>query len=350
MCYYSPQLYLLPDSARKLDLSFDGAAEMLEILATVKHKEHKGLYRVARAQPGLIRGLLGVSGHDYHEFTTEGVLLPDTFLRLEWHCFMKLFSMAEIDGKFLESAEYLTYQALKETDREHRHEEYVRDYEKYRHLKIQQWTRGFCDNERAMYNKATEIVEIFMKREVDAIYRQIEKDSVKERVREVRHEQQRIHEGTALLTEDVYFWTEDTILDSLYEHYTTALINKMLEIPECRKGLLQYSGFLKAQSRHMHIENTLKSGKEEWFTEFYTSARKSEKGAIPLGGVKAATTIQKRTRGVLGRKKAKKVFMKTYVKMFDSQANAAYYQNVRTGESSWTRPLMTHHLFKKANW
>lgn len=323
---------------------------MLSTLATVKHKEHKGLYRLTRAQPGIIRNLLGVGGRDYHEFTTEGVLLPDIFLHLEWHCFLKIFHAAENNGKFYESAEYQTYQALKEIDREHRHEEYIQDYEKYRILKIRQWTRAFCDNERAMYHKATEIVEVFMKREIELIYKQIERNAVKERVKEVRHDQQRIHEGTTLLTEDVCFWTEDDVLESLYEHYTTSLINKMLEIPECRKGLLQYSGHLKTQSRHMHIENNTKIGKEEWFTEFFTEARNSEKGAIPMNGAKSAVVIQKRMRGVLGRKKAKKVFMQTYVKMFDSYANAAYYQNVRTGESSWTRPLMTRHLFKKANW
>jgi hypothetical protein len=75
-----------------------------------------------------------------------------------------------------------------------------------------------------------------------------------------------------------------------------------------------------------------------------------EKGAMPLGAAKSVVVIQRHMRGVLGRKKAKRVFMKVYSKLFDPQARAPYYLNNKTGESSWTRPLMTHHLYKKSNW
>lgn len=91
-------------------------------------------------------------------------------------------------------------------------------------------------------------------------------------------------------------------------------------------------------------------GKEEWFTEFYKGARQGEKGAIPLHGASAVVVIQRHMRGVLGRKKARKVFMQVYVKMFDSHAKAPFYQNTRTGESSWTRPRMTHYLYHRSNW
>ena len=59
-----------------------------------------GLYRLCKAKAGLMRGLLGVSGQEYYEFTTEGVLAPDTFQHLEWHCFKELFDSVERDSRF----------------------------------------------------------------------------------------------------------------------------------------------------------------------------------------------------------------------------------------------------------
>ena len=323
---------------------------MVRVLKIIKHRDYQGLYRLAKAKPGLVRGLFGVSGQDYYEFTTEGVLLPGVFLNLEWHCFMTIFKTLESDSKFKSSPEYTTYLTLKEEDQAHKHEELIKDYEKYRLMKIQQWTRGFQVQERSMFDKAGEIVDVFMNREIEKIYRQVEKEQVRKRVAEIRHEQQSIHEATAMLAEDAFFWVEDNILDSLFDHYTTSLINKMLEIPECRKGLLQYSGFLKTQSRHMQIDHSVKTGKEEWFTEFYKNARKSEKGALPLDSLKSVITIQRRVRGILQRKKVRKLFMKTYVKMYDPTANAAFYKNQKTGEVSWSRPAMTKHLYHKSNW
>lgn len=346
------QLFCEEDSPRLLDMTFSGAETIHDTLLAMKHKEHKGLYRPARAPAGIIRNILGVQGKDYYEFTTEGVLSPEIFHHLEWHCFLKVFTALDADARFKESAEQVKYSQLAAVDKAHRQEELVKDYERYRRLLIQQWTRGFCSEEKAMFDKAGEIVDVFMKREIDLIYRTIEKKSVAERVLEIRNIEQSAHESTTLLTEDASFWCEDTILDDLYEHYTTALINKMLEMPDMRKGLLQYSGILKAQSRHMHIDAAPlgKNGKEEWFAEFYSDARKSEKGALPLNASTAVVVIQRHMRGVLGRKKARKVFMQRYVKLFDSSAGCAYYQNVKTGESSWERPHMTRHLYHKSNW
>lgn len=222
-----------------------------------------GLYRTAKATAGFVRGLLGVSGQDYYEFTTEGVLPPDVFQHLEWHLFLTLFQAVEMDpeGRFKNSAEYTTYCTLQEEERAHRQEEFVQDYARYRLLTIQQWTRGFCEQERAMYARAGEIVEVFMKREVDAIYKRIELEEVHRRRVELRHREQAVYEAETLLVEDVYYWVEDNVLNGVYEHYTTSLINKMLELPELRKGLLQYGGFLKAQSRHMHLSANASTGK-----------------------------------------------------------------------------------------
>lgn len=181
------QLYCTPDSARHLDMTFPLAERITQIHQAVKHRGHKGLYRKTRATAGMIRNLIGIQGRDYFEFTTEGVLPPDVFHQLEWHCFMKVFTAVENDMRFKRSNEYSMYAQLHVVDKSHRQEELVKDYERYRLMLIQQWTRGFCLEEKALMDKATEIVDVYMKREIDLIYRTVEKQSVRERVQEVRH-------------------------------------------------------------------------------------------------------------------------------------------------------------------
>jgi hypothetical protein len=166
------------------------------------------LYRRAKAPAGFVRGLLGVSGADYYEFTTEGVLPPDVFQHLEWHCFCMLFHAIDGDVRFKESAEYAQFKQFQAAEREHRHEEFVTEYEKYRLMTVQQWTRTFCEHERAMYLKACEIVDVFLRREVDVVYKQIERQEVHRRRVELRHIEQATHETETMLVEDVYSWEQ----------------------------------------------------------------------------------------------------------------------------------------------
>lgn len=136
----------------------------------------------------------------------------------------------------------------------------MKDYERYRLMAIQQWTRGFCAAEKAMFDKASEIVDVFLRRECEVIYRKIEAEEVKRRVVELRHTEQSVYEASTLLVEDVVYWTEDDILNHIFQHYTASLVDRMLELPECRKGLLQYSGYLKTASRHMHVDLASNTG------------------------------------------------------------------------------------------
>lgn len=220
-----------------------------------------GLYRRTRAPPGFVRGLLGVAGPEYFEFTTEGVLPPDVFQHLEWHCFQVLFKAVDQDMRFKASAEHATYLQLLDEEREHRHEEFVKEYEKYRLMTIRQWTGSFCDHERAMYLKASEIVEVFMRREVEYLYKQTERTEVHRRRVEIRHAEQAAHEAEMLLTEDVCSWVEEDTLESVYAYYVGSLVDRMLEVPELRKGVLQYGGLMKGHARHMQITPTLTGGK-----------------------------------------------------------------------------------------
>jgi len=348
------ELYIFDDSPRKLDLSsIPASKEMMEMLESVKMREHPGLYRLTKGRPGLIRGFLGVPPADYYEFATDDVLTPDVFDELEWACFLRVFNALEQEDRerWRASEEFNTYSKMREEETAHRRDEFIKDYEKFRLMKMDQWARSYIGIERRMFNKASEIVEIFMQREIDRLYKMWEKRLVHERVAEIRHEEQEIHESTALVRDEASFWVEEDMLDSLFTHYTSALIDKMLQIEDCRRGLLQYAGYIKATSRHMHIDPNAKSGKEGWFTDMFKEAQEAEDGAITSHThVHAVIIIQKRMRGVLARRRVRKLFMSTYEKHIDPDSGYPYYLNVITGESSWERPLMTHHLYHYSNW
>ena len=59
----------------------------------------------------------------------------------------------------------------------------------------------------------------------------------------------------------------------------------------------------------------------------------------------AASRIQRRARGMLGRRKARAVFVKVWFKRFDNTANAPYYVNIKTDRSQWVPPGIYKRLF-----
>ena len=64
----------------------------------------------------------------------------------------------------------------------------------------------------------------------------------------------------------------------------------------------------------------------------------------------AAVSIQKRMRGVFGRNRMRKIFVKTFVKQLDPESKAFYYVNLITNETSWTRPKFFVRLFPNSKW
>lgn len=64
-----------------------------------------------------------------------------------------------------------------------------------------------------------------------------------------------------------------------------------------------------------------------------------------LDRITAIRRIQRRIRGNQGRKKARSLFVKIWLKRFDSSYNVPYYINVQTNESQWTPPRIHRTLF-----
>ena len=368
----------MKDSPRRLSLSFPTYSSLLDHLICVKNKDYSGYYRNKRTTIGLVGSLVGSSGSEYYEYTTEEILRPDAFDEVEWACFMHLFQVVEdrgggvrggdeIDEKlyFYNSDAYLKYKQMVDIEAGQRRAESLRLYEQTRKMKLEVWTRQFMEVERAMSRKALEAVHLFLDREVARHYEVVEKEQVRLRTEEKRHVEQSRHEFECAIVDDMVFFSETNIIDSIFDFYVVSLLDAMLKVPEMRKGLLQYAGFVKATSRHMKTEDPSADKRgDEWFNAFFSStkSKEEEKGkkknsndddyalAKRTTWEAAAIKIQRRIRGYLGRKRARKVFIKAYVKLIDPASKRVYYFNNNSHTSSWNRPLITRHLLPHIKW
>lgn len=371
-----------------MNLSFPNYSSLLDHLTCVKNKDYSGYYRNKRTTTGLIGSLVGSSGSEYYEYTTEEILRPDAFDEVEWTCFMHLFRVVEDRGgggggdvindeqlDFYSSDTYLKYKHMVDIEAGQRRAESLRLYEQTRKMRLEVWTRQFMEVERAMSRKAFEAVHLFLDREVDRHYHLVvEKEQVRLRTEEKRHAEQSRYEFECAIVDDMVFFAETNILDSIFDFYVVSLLDAMLKVSDMRKGLLQYAGFVKATSRHMKTEDLLgadkKKGGDEWFNKFFSSTKSKEEeeereeqdtrgnqakctaSSLPSSSLEAvaAIRIQKRIRGYLGRKKARKVFIKAYVKLIDPASKRVYYFNNNSRTSSWNRPLITRHLLPHIKW
>jgi hypothetical protein len=125
--------------------------------------------------------------------------------------------------------------------------------------------------------------------------------------------------------------------------------------------MLNYSGLLKSKLKKkltaMIDMNKGKNDTNEWFEDFVKNASAADSSSIPLPMAssgerrnKAAVIIQKRWRGMSARSRVRKIFVKVYTKRLDPQSKAYYYVNLKTNESSWTRPRFMNKLFPGTKW
>lgn len=83
-----------------------------------------------------------------------------------------------------------------------------------------------------------------------------------------------------------------------------------------------------------------------------TNPEKAGGGKSSLDRQTAVKRIQQRVRGIQGRKKARSVFAKVWLKRFDNAQNATFYCNVQTNHSQWIPPRIYRTLFpwSKKQW
>ena len=175
-------------------------------------------------------------------------------------------------------------------------------------------------------------------------------------------------------------YTRSRIQSHTYIHIHTHTVTRKM---------LNYSGLLKTKLKKKLIVmtemNTKKGNGQEWLPDFvkqaaemdtnglvmnpsgYNGSGSSGSGGGSSGGNgngsgsgsgsgsqldknMAAVSIQKRMRGVFGRNRMRKIFVKTFVKQLDPESKAFYYVNLITNETSWTRPKFFVRLFPNSKW
>ena len=83
-----------------------------------------------------------------------------------------------------------------------------------------------------------------------------------------------------------------------------------------------------------------------------SEAKKTGGGKSSLDRQTAVKRIQQRVRGMQGRKKARSVFSKVWLKRYDNAQNATFYCNMQTNHSQWIPPSIYRTLFpwSKKQW
>ena len=280
----------------------------------------------ARATASFWRRILGLGGAPYLKWTDEYTISPDMFDMLEWHALMKLYHTLINDEMYFTSPEYVEYLAIVMNDDKAREEALIEDYKQYRLSEILRWATSFKQQELAMSAFAFEIVDMVFDKESDMLFISQGLIGASEVVDVVRHDEQKKHEALQLTVDEALDWVFFDTMDAIYEFFVPSMINCMLQLPELRKGLLQYSGLLKDKKSSKLLKqqpalNSLdaKKAKEKedaWFQPFFTAALDEESKSMPLEASVAVTRIQKIVRGAQGRKLAKREFAGTFFKKY----------------------------------
>jgi predicted nucleic-acid-binding Zn-ribbon protein len=353
-------LYLCNDATRKCDTSFEGKDAVLLQLQSYKEMNKiafPGFYKKVELPPSFLQARLGVGKKHYVIWCGERVLDPQFIQDFEYQCFIALFKVFVEDTGFLASTSYNHYIEQLERDSGEKDNNLYKDYKLFRLELIREWTKDFKHHETLMAKKAYEAVDKVLDDEIHRIFFLMEKVEVKKRLMEIRQEEQLQQERMCLVVDESVAWCEENIIDFTFDFYARALLKAMWEVPEFRKGMLQYSGLIKIHmNKKMKLEiasnNAAKSKDDpkQWLDTFFLETSAAEKKTIPTGKDVAAIIIQKRIRGILGRSRARKLFTKIYKKYIDPQSNTPYYYNTRTKESSWNPPRLYKRLFGRSKW
>jgi hypothetical protein len=319
-------------------------------------------------------------------WTPEMVLLPTIFEELEYACFKCLYLAFKRDeAAFKTSTAYREYESTLRHDQAELAKELRADYERYRWQIIRDWTRHFKAYDNVIVQRANTVVDQILDDVLEHYWQRAAKQEVHRKGSEIRLVEQAAHEEIALLRDEACAWTEENALNGLFDYYVRAFLTAMWNVPEHRKGMLQYSGLMKvtmkkragalglgggagsgagvkigrsdaglgrliAEVNDMPTKAIPAEEYKAWFDSFFEETAKVEKAAIPMTKDAAAIRIQRRLRGLFARKLARREFAKRFKKYYDESVQAYYYHDVLTNETSWTPPRMFQRLYPHATW
>jgi hypothetical protein len=366
-----------------------------ELSGIVSHAHHKGVHSgssdyldSARASVNIFRRLFGLSGRFYNSWTDRRVIPADIFNELQWWVLVRLHGILVHDSNYLQSEEHRKYSEIVRNDAEERRAALLVDYKVVRNAEYLQWARAFRLRELRMLDLALECANSAMEVEVERLAMVFMRIGANEVLDVTRQTEQATHEHVAATVDEALDWACIDVMEAVYEFYTKNMLAVMWTHTELRKGMLQYSGLLKStrSSAYMRLLTTGKDPKEtsgrgaqsgvgakdseEWFKDFFAAALEEERDHLPIEASVAASRIQARVRGIIGRKRARKEFVATFYKRYvlfsvvfstswngvelfgryDNSSGACYYVNTSYGTTSWTKPAIHSRLFTNGKW
>ncbi len=258
---------------------------------------------------------------------------------------------------FLRSREYSVYDRVVKSEQVRAAAAFRDDCKASRLKSIAEWAHGckLLENDISVVAMAT--ANKVMEAQIDRLYSRAAAVSVPSAVSRLREKEQAPHEEKLLLNDDAVAWTEENMLDHVFDHYVTALLNTMLGMEECREGVLEYGGFLKGQKKlqkklEIKLEDVGRRVDDSWFKNMLKTAIADDLKHMPLDYIGCVKLIQRRFRGMRGRNIGRRLFAKYWLKKFDAGENRVYYVNGKTDPPSvqWERPKFMLHLFPKTSW
>ena len=256
---------------------------MIERLTQAKEvsKEEEGHFRTTLIKKSMMRSVLGMEEASFERWSDEGSVPPDVFDKLEWACFSTLYinlSGAGADQSFAplftHSKQYQDFQLIYQGEQREIENENLQAYREHRYAKLLLWSKEFKKYERKVAVKADEAMDVLLDTMVEEVWEDgIEASWFSIKLREEKR-LLRLFESRVALT----FQVEDALVEEIYDHYLTALIDKMWSVEELRKGVLEYTGLISRLDflEYGHMDDFKSSA---WFNPWMAKVFRDEEEA-----------------------------------------------------------------------
>lgn len=332
-------------------------ALLLAKLDAVKNREFEGFYQASRHKFWYHR-LLGLRGRRVQSWTDHRMLTSDVFDGFEWACFLSLHRALWADqdqaGQFLRSREKQRYDASVAELAVRVQASLLEDCRVARKQDIVTWCADFRTDEMRMAAEALVAADALLEQEVGRLASRAAVVWARETLFRIQHDEQSSHEAKAAMCDDAVDWAADDLMDHVFDFYVPRLLDTMLGYEEMVEGLMEYAGMLKNKKLKKRLEvNVAPVGVREdlsWFKEALRASVAEDLKKTPKDFMGAVRLVQRRARGILGRNKARAVFITIWAKKWDPENERFYYVDQQHGQLSWERPAFFTHLFPKVGW
>jgi len=343
--------FLRPSCNRPVSIHFPNIEQVLSIIERIKHREYEGFYKLQITAPSGVRNVLRMDGVQYEAWTTENLVPGDIFSNVEWYAFLFLFERVE-KLNFITSNEYLSFQqSVHEIEKRQRDANFL-DFLDYREREQKKWLEDFLFEDNQRGNFADHVIEIYIESELSAEVDRLINRVAREESLALTLADQRDIEPMKLLVDDAFFWCTSDTCEYIYNFYVDIMLKTLIEKDDFREMLFAFADIEFHPIKKSKDDDSVTSSidKDTWFDQFTGVAINEEVSLLPLDPIAAVIRIQRRVRGMQGRKKARRVFVTMYCKRFDQTSQCYYYESTITGETSWERPRIAAYLLPGSTW